>query len=85
MAEYTAQVPKIAAAVLLPNPATINGKVKLQVTVIEESVIVYPSYYYSGDLYAGESPIRRTRVYHKHIISFAAIFTPGRYKWQSRQ
>ena len=56
MAEYTAQVPKIAAAVLLPNPATINGKVKLQVTVIEETVIVYPSYYYSGDLYAGESP-----------------------------
>ena len=50
MAEYTAQVPKIAAAVLLPNPATINGKVKLQVTVIEETVIVYPSYYYSGDL-----------------------------------
>lgn len=47
MAEYTAQV---------PNPATINGKVKLQVTVIEETVIVYPSYYYSGDLYAGESP-----------------------------
>lgn len=56
MAEYTAQVPKVAAAVLLPNPATINSKVKLQVTVIEETVIVYPSYYYSGDLYAGESP-----------------------------
>lgn len=55
MAEYTAQVPKITASVLLPNPATINGKVKLQVTVIEEAVIVYPSYYYSGDLYAGES------------------------------
>ena len=55
MAEYTAQVPKIAAAVLLPNPAIINGKIKLQVSVVEESVIAYASYYSSGDLFAGES------------------------------
>lgn len=40
MAEYTAQVPKIAAAVLLPNPATINGKVKLQVTVRRWSLVL---------------------------------------------
>lgn len=26
------------------------------IALIEETVIVYPSYYYSGDLYAGESP-----------------------------
>ena len=53
--EQTALVPKIAAAILIPNPASINGKVKLQVTVIEEAVVVYPSYYSSGDLFAGEN------------------------------
>lgn len=53
--EQTALVPKITAAILIPNPANINGKVKLQVTVIEESIVVYSSYYSSGDLFAGEN------------------------------
>jgi hypothetical protein len=51
---YPFLVPKITAAAFAPNPANINSKTVLTVTVTEETVYLEPYYYYSGDLYAGE-------------------------------
>ena len=51
---YVVQIIEISGAVLTPNPADINSKVKLAVTVSETIKILEPYYYYSGDLYAGE-------------------------------
>lgn len=51
---YPVLLPKITAAVFSPNPANINSKTVLTVTVTEETVYLEPYYYYSGDLYAGE-------------------------------
>lgn len=45
--------PKITAAAFALNPANINSKTVLTVTVTEETVYLAPYYYYSGDLYAG--------------------------------
>lgn len=50
---YPVLLPKITAAVFSPNPANINSKTVLTVTVTEETVYLEPYYYYSGDLYAG--------------------------------
>lgn len=38
-------VPKIAAALLSPNPADINQKVKIIVTVEEETILLRPSFF----------------------------------------
>lgn len=51
---YVVQIIEITEAVLTPNPADINSKVKLAVTVSETIKILEPYYYHSGDLYAGE-------------------------------
>ena len=51
---YPVRLPKITAAAFEPNPANINSKTVLTVTVTEETVYLEPYYYYSGDLYAGE-------------------------------
>lgn len=51
---YPVLLPKITAAAFSPNPANINSKTVLTVTVTEETVYLEPYYYYSGDLYAGE-------------------------------
>lgn len=51
---YVVQIIEISGAVLTPNPADINSKVKLAVTVSETIKILEPYYYYSGDLCAGE-------------------------------
>lgn len=47
-------VPKIAAALLSPNPADINQKVKIIVTVEEETILLRPSFFFSGDAFSGE-------------------------------
>lgn len=51
---YTVLLPKILAAAIEPNPADINTKTVLSITVTEETVYLEPQYYYSGELYAGE-------------------------------
>ena len=47
-------VPKIAAALLSPNPADINQKVKIIVTVEEETILLRPSFFFRGDVFSGE-------------------------------
>ena len=54
MSEYTVKIPKITAAEFAPNPADINTKTKLTVTVTEETVYLEPEVWYSGELYSGE-------------------------------
>lgn len=51
---YAVLVPKILAAAFAPNPADINTKTKLTVTVTEETVYLEPTKYYSGEIFAGE-------------------------------
>lgn len=51
---YTVLIPKILAAAFSPNPADINTKTRLIVTVTEETVYLEPTKYYSGELFAGE-------------------------------
>lgn len=51
---YVVQIIEISGAVLTPNPADINSKVKVAVSVTETIKVLEPYYYHSGDLYAGE-------------------------------
>lgn len=51
---YTILVSKILAAAFSPNPADINTKTQLTVTVTEETVYREPTKYYSGEIIAGE-------------------------------
>ena len=53
-AEYEVLLPVIKSAVFSANPATINEKIVITVTVIEESVILEPEIIYSGEIYSGE-------------------------------
>lgn len=48
------KMPVVSAATLSPNPATINASTTLNVTVSEQTVILYPQYFYAGEIYAGE-------------------------------
>lgn len=48
------KMPVVSAATISPNPATINSSATLSVTVTEQTVILYPQYFYSGEIYAGE-------------------------------
>ena len=51
---YIVQIPYFESASISPNPANMNTKFLLSVSVIEKSVTLDPYFYYSGDLYAGE-------------------------------
>lgn len=51
---YPILIPKIFAAAFAPNPADINTKALLTVTVTEETVYLEPTKYYSGEIFAGE-------------------------------
>ena len=51
---YPILIPKILAAAFAPNPADINSKIRLTVTVTEETVYLEPTKYYSGEIFAGE-------------------------------
>lgn len=52
--QYTALVPEITDALFSANPADMNNKILLAVTVVEKTVILEPDYYYSGEIYSGE-------------------------------
>lgn len=51
---YTLLMPRVSAASLTPNPAATDETLLLAVTVIEETIALEPTIYYSGELYAGE-------------------------------
>lgn len=51
---YPVLIPRILAAAFAPNPAGINTKTRLTVTVTEETVYLEPTKYYSGEIFAGE-------------------------------
>lgn len=51
---WAVQIVKITGASFSVNPANINTKTDLSVTVTETVKILEPYFYYSGDLYAGE-------------------------------
>lgn len=54
MADVYMTVPRITAAAFSVNPCSINEKITLTVTVIEQSVLMEPEIFYAGDLFAGE-------------------------------
>ena len=51
---YTVTMPKITAASFSVNPCTINEKIVLTVTVIEQSIQLQAEVIYAGEIYAGE-------------------------------
>jgi hypothetical protein len=51
---YQTQIPQITAASFAANPAVINAKIVLSVTVKEITKILEPEIRYSGEIYAGE-------------------------------
>ena len=52
--EYSILIPEITAAAFSVNPADMNIKTVLSVTVIEKTVILEPDFFYSGEIYSGE-------------------------------
>lgn len=51
---YEILLPVIQTAAFSVNPATINEKITVTVIVIEQSVILEPEIWYSGEIYSGE-------------------------------
>ena len=51
---YTVNIPRITAAAFSSNPCSINEKVVLTVTVVEQSVTLAAQTIYAGEVYAGE-------------------------------
>lgn len=52
--QYTVLVPEITAATFSENPAVINGKTVLSVSVTEKTIILDLGKIYSGEFYSGE-------------------------------
>ena len=51
---YTVSIPKVTAASFSVNPCSINEKVVLTVTVVEQSVLLAAQTIYAGEFFAGE-------------------------------
>ena len=51
---YTVTMPRITAASFSANPCSINQKIVLTVTVVEQSVTLAAKVTYAGEIYAGE-------------------------------
>lgn len=54
MSDYKMLLPKITSVSFTPNPVDINAKIKLTVTVTEETIVLEPEIWYSNEIYAGE-------------------------------
>lgn len=52
--EYTAQIPRIASALFAPNPVNMNTQTLLSVEVVEDTVILEPTWFYTNEIYCGE-------------------------------
>lgn len=46
--------PVVTAATLTPNPVAFNGVVRLSVTVVDQAVVLEPTYFYAGEVFCGE-------------------------------
>lgn len=55
MGDYVIFVPQIDSASVTPNPVDANASFKISVSVSEMQKILHPEWYYSGEVYAGES------------------------------
>ena len=55
MGDYVIFIPKIDAASVTPNPVDANASFKISVSVSEMQKVLHPEWYYSGEIYAGES------------------------------
>ena len=53
--QYTATIPKIVSASFAPNPVSMNTATVLSVEVIEETVILTPTWFQSNEIYSGEA------------------------------
>lgn len=53
--QYTATIPKIVSASFTPNPVSMNTATVLSVEVIEETVILTPTWFQSNEIYSGEA------------------------------
>ena len=51
---YEVLLPVVQSAVFSANPATINDKISVTVTIVEQIVILEPEIRYSGEVYSGE-------------------------------
>ncbi len=51
---YTVNIPRITAAVFSSNPCSINEKIILTVTVVEQNVTLAAQTIYAGEVFAGE-------------------------------
>ena len=51
---FTVLIPEITTASFSVNPAVINGKTILSVTVTEKAVILELEKFYSGEIFSGE-------------------------------
>lgn len=51
---YTAQIPVINSASIIPNPSFINTSAIIQVFCEDKTVVLYPSYFQSGEIQCGE-------------------------------
>lgn len=54
MADFTAQIPEVTACTLSPNPIGQSATLSIAVTIVDQTVILEPYYYFSGDINAGE-------------------------------
>jgi hypothetical protein len=54
MASYTISTPNITAVSFSANPCTINEKIVITVTVIEQTITLEAATIYAGEIYAGE-------------------------------
>lgn len=50
----TVSVPKISAASFSKNPCSINEKIVITVTVIEQTIVLEAEKIYAGEVFAGE-------------------------------
>ena len=55
MSDYVAFVPRIDAAARTPNQVETNSSLKMSVVVSDIQKVLYPEWYYSGEIYSGES------------------------------
>ena len=52
--QYTVLIPEITAATFSVNPAVINGKTVLSISITEKTIILEPEKIYSGEIFSGE-------------------------------
>lgn len=52
--KYSILIPVITSSLFSVNPVDMNSKTVLSVTVTENTIILEPDFFYSGEIYSGE-------------------------------